>query len=557
MPMTPNRARIAIYARHSTDKQNPASSSDQAAACRKLVDLLNGRVVGTYLDPEESGYKRDRPELKRLLADVASGSIDIIVAESLDRVARDAEDVAFLGKKLGYHCVKLHTATEGLVDEIKFAVAGMLGTIFLKNLQDKTIRGMQAAILAGRFAGGRAYGYVRAHVLDAAGQPVRGVLEIAPAQAEIVRRIYREFAAGRSPIDIATRLNAEAIPAPRGEEWNASTIRGDPKKLVGILNNPLYEGRLVWGRRQWRKNPDSERRERRYRLRDRSEWLEVAVPDLRIVNEQEWSAVREEMTKRQRSTGSASPAGKPRKIHILSGLIRCNSCGSNYVISGKDYYRCAGQKDRGTCSNKLSVRKGSLEAATLSVLQSHLLTEQHARHFADEYRREAERMLLDSSRSEDHLRAKLERIDLELENLSKNALAGLISPTIMRMISEREKEKEQLQGEIADRARRYPPPQLPSHEQLLARFKTKVATIREALNDETVRREASETIGQLIEAVTIFPDSQEGPQAEVSASIATLASFAAHPRGAPELGPVSSSMALVAGAGFEPATFRL
>lgn len=74
------------------------------------------------------------------------------------------------------------------------------------------------------------------------------------------------------------------MPGPRGGQWNASTVRGDPAKLVGILNNPLYVGRLVWGRRHWRRTPDSEKRERRYRLRDPSEWVEIAVPDLRIVD---------------------------------------------------------------------------------------------------------------------------------------------------------------------------------------------------------------------------------------------------------------------------------
>jgi site-specific DNA recombinase len=75
------------------------------------------------------------------------------------------------------------------------------------------------------------------------------------------------------------------VPGPRGGQWNASTVRGDPKKTTGILNNPLYVGRLVWGRRQWRRNPDSEKRERRYRLRAHAEWIEVAVPDLRIVDD--------------------------------------------------------------------------------------------------------------------------------------------------------------------------------------------------------------------------------------------------------------------------------
>ncbi|MDR6116447.1 DNA invertase Pin-like site-specific DNA recombinase [Sphingomonas sp. SORGH_AS789] len=183
-----------------------------------------------------------------MLAAVEAGEVDLIVCESLDRLARDAEDVAWLGKKLPYHRVQLHTISEGRVDEIKFAVAGLMGAIFLKHLVDKTLRGMEAAVLAGRFPGGRAYGYKRVIQLDAKGELVRGLLAIDEAKADMVRQIYKWFAGGLSSVDIATRLNAEGIPAPRGGEWNASTIRGDHKKLVGILNNPLYTGRLVWKR---------------------------------------------------------------------------------------------------------------------------------------------------------------------------------------------------------------------------------------------------------------------------------------------------------------------
>jgi site-specific DNA recombinase len=268
--------RIALYGRHSTVMQSASSSADQVASCAPLVNYLGGTVAATWLDPELSGYRRDRPGLRQLLRAVEAGEIDIIVCEALDRLARDAEDVAWLGKKLAYHRIQLHTVSEGHVDEIKFAVAGLLGSIFLKHLIDKTLRGMEAAVLAGRFAGGRAYGYKRMVRLDAKGEFQRGLLEIDEAQAGVVHRIFAWFAAGLSSIQIATRLNEEGVPGSRGGQWNASTIRGDPAKLVGILNNPLYAGRLVWGRRQWRKNPDSEKRERRYRLRDRAEWVEVA-----------------------------------------------------------------------------------------------------------------------------------------------------------------------------------------------------------------------------------------------------------------------------------------
>src|SRR5690606_33862129 len=119
--------------------------------------------------------------------------------------------------------------------------------------------------------------------------------------------------------------------------------------LVGILNNPLYRGELVWKRREWRKNPDSEDRERRYRLRHESEWVRFDVPDLRIVSQDSWNAVRTELQRRSRDLSTiASPVASKRRKHLLSGIIKCAVCGSNFTIAGKVYYRCAGERERGT-----------------------------------------------------------------------------------------------------------------------------------------------------------------------------------------------------------------
>ena len=548
--------RIALYGRHSTAMQSASSSADQAASCAKLVEYVGGTVVATYLDPEQSGYRRDRPGLKRLLRDVEEGAIDMVVCEALDRLARDAEDVAFLGKKLMFHRVALHTVSEGHVDEIKFAVAGLLGAIFLKHLIDKTVRGMEAAVLAGRFAGGRAYGFKRVIKLDARGELIRGLLEVDEPAARVVRRIFDEFAAGRSSIQIATGLNHDGIPGPRGGQWNASTIRGDPAKATGILNNPLYVGRLVWGRRQWRRNPDSEKRERRYRLRDRSEWVEVEVPDLRVIDDAQWTSVQTQIEQRSRPGSHASLAGQNRKKHLLSGLIRCSCCGSGYTISGKDYYRCAGQKERGTCANTLSVRKGPLETAALAVLQHHLLTEDHAKLFAYEFRREVERVSEADSRGTDDASARLTVVEREINNLAANMLSGVASPTLLNMLGEREAEKARLEIALASRLTARPVATVLPHPALLRLFQQKVGALRDALDQETVRSEAAEILSTLIESVTIYPDGENGPEAEVVAKASDLLAFATNENAAPK-GGVCSSMAVVAGTGFEPVTFRL
>ena len=548
--------RIVLYGRHSSAMQTPTSSIDQTESCMKLVAYVSGTVMATYHDPEQSGYRRDRPGLRKLLADIEAGTVDMIVCEALDRLARDAEDVAWLGKKLAYHRVQLHTVSEGHVDEIKFAVAGLLGAIFLKHLIDKTLRGMEAAVLAGRCAGGRSYGYKRVIRLDDRGERIRGLLEIDEAQAAIVERIFSDFAAGASSIQIATRLNADGVPGPRGGQWNASTVRGDPKKATGILNNPLYVGRLVWGRRQWRRNPDSEKRERRYRLREHSEWIEVAVPDLRIVDDVQWSAVQAQIEQRLRPSTDVPVARQNRRKHLLSGLIRCSCCGSRYTISGKDYYRCAGQKERGTCSNTVSVRKGPIETATLSILQHQLLTEDHARLFADEFRREIARLTSISARQDQSIIDRLAVVTREIDTLAANMLASMASPALLKLLGDREAEKARLEGQLSTPTAVAPSATILSHPAVQQLFEEKVRCLREALDAETVRGEAAEILSALIESVTIFPDGRDGPEAEVVAKVADLVAFATNDNAAPRGGD-RSSMVVVAGTGFEPVTFRL
>ena len=383
--------RIAIYGRHSTSFQNPMSSDDQVRACRPLVERLGGEVIDVFTDPEMSGYRRDRPGLKALLNSVRTGEVDMVVCEALDRIARDGEDVAWLGKKLRFDRVGLHTTTEGEIDDVKLAVAGMMGALFLQNLRNKTIRGMEAAVLAGRFAGGRAYGYRLSDKVNTEGDRIRGLLEPDPVAAPIVNRIFNEFSQGKSAYTIARNLNADGIPGPRGGRWNQSSIRGDPKKLVGILHNPLYRGELVWGRREWRRDPDSETRARRYRIREETEWIRVEVPDLQIIDRALWKKVDREVERRQRPGVSGNSAGAMRKRHLLSGIIKCGACGGNFVINGKDYYRCASNREGG-CESALSIRKSVIEEAALSVIRERLLTSEMAELFAVEFSKEVERL---------------------------------------------------------------------------------------------------------------------------------------------------------------------
>jgi site-specific DNA recombinase len=310
------------------------------------------------------------------------------------------------------------------------------------------------------------------------------------------------------------------------------------------------------GRRQWRRNPVSEKRERRYRLRDRNEWIEVEVPDLRIIPDDLWEAVQNEMQRRARGSGAKGPAGKPRKKHLLSGQIKCSTCGSNYTISGKDYYRCAGHKERGTCGNTLSVRKGALEKAALSILQHHLFTEAHAKLFTETFNRQVQKLAGNHVDRNQALKDRLAVLDAEIGNLSANLLRGVVSSTLAQMLGQREAEKTDIEIRLARTALDAPTAQILPHPELVRRFTQKVGVLRDTLDEETIRTEASELMDRLIESVTIYPDGVDGPEAEMVANVADSAVWATNDNAALR-GGAMSSMAVVAGVGFEPTTFRL
>lgn len=159
-----------------------------------------------------------------------------------------------------------------------------------------------------------------------------GEREIDEAQALIVNRIFCEFAAGKGPRAIARDLNDEGIPGPTALPWSDTSIRGNVRRGIGILNNELYVGVRVWNHKHGVKAPSTGKMVERHN--PESERVRVAVPDLRIVSDDLWEAVRRQQ-KALAARRAASEPGSPahslnsmrRPVHLLSGLIECGVCG--------------------------------------------------------------------------------------------------------------------------------------------------------------------------------------------------------------------------------------
>ncbi len=220
--------RTVIYARFSSDMQRDASIDDQVRVCRVRAEREGWTVGEVYADHALSGAIVQRPAYQALLAALGRGEIDLILAESLDRLSRDPEHIAAFHKQARFAGARIVTLTEGEIGDLQIAFSGTMGALYLQDLATRTRRGLEGRIRQGRGVGTVPYGYQPIHRLGPDGEPERGLRAIEPTEAAIVRRIFAEFLAGHSPRHIGQRLNTEGVSSPSGKIWYDSTIRGRP-----------------------------------------------------------------------------------------------------------------------------------------------------------------------------------------------------------------------------------------------------------------------------------------------------------------------------------------
>src|SRR5215510_2352534 len=182
-------SRVALYARYSSDQQRKASIEDQFRLCRLYAEKQGWTIVDTHQDRAVSGASLIRPGIRALLADALRGHFEVVLAEALDRISRDQEDVAGIFKRMAFAGVRVITLAEGEITHLHVGLKGTMNALFLKDLADKTRRGLRGRVECGRSGGGICYGYRVRRVLEN-GEVSAGQREIVREEAAIIERIF-------------------------------------------------------------------------------------------------------------------------------------------------------------------------------------------------------------------------------------------------------------------------------------------------------------------------------------------------------------------------------
>ncbi|MBR0661935.1 recombinase family protein [Neoroseomonas oryzicola] len=571
--------RVAIYARYSSDAQSEQSIEDQVRVCRARAEREGWTVVEVYADYALSGASASRPQFQQLIRDARAGQFEVILAEALDRLSRDQEHIAGFHKQMSFASVQVVTLSEGAISELHVGLKGTMSALFLKDLAQKTHRGLEGRVRAGGSGGGLSYGYRIRRGLRPDGTPITGEMEIAVEEAAIVRRIFTAFAAGQSPRSIAKVLNAEGVPGPRGGKWTASLLLGGAGRETGLLRNRLYIGERVWNRQRFIKDPSTGKRVARPNPREA--WITTSVPDLAIIDAETWDLAQARLSANRRavldlSSSAAEPtANRGERLGTvrrprwpLSGLVRCGVCNGPLTVMGPNgRLGCANYVERGTCTNRRTILRGVLLPRVLVGLKERLLAPELVEEFVRTYVAEVNAANRERGARQAGLEQQRAKLTRQIRNLLELIKDGHGGAAMAAEVRDLERRQEELAQQIAAAGEPEPTPVL--HPNLPALYRRRVEALEEALADAVTAMAATEALRALIDAILVFPGERRG---EVTVSLrGDLAAFL-HAAGEPEAGSGDAKKAanltvgglgrevmasLDAGTGFEPVTFRL
>lgn len=377
--------KCVLYPRVSTEMQVDGFSLDgQKNSLKRFADREEMTVVDIYEDAGKSGKSIEgRPAFKKMLSDIENGlQIDYILVYKLSRFGRNAADILNSLEFIQSYGINLICIEEGIDSsqtsgKLLISVLSAVAEIERENIIEQTMNGRKEKARQGGWNGGFApYGY---YLKDKN-------LFVQEEEAETIRIIYDKFANTEMGYGgVAQYLNLQGIKKIQRQngklnEWSGSFVRQ-------ILDNPVYYGKIAFGRRAKEKVKGTKNQ---YRQAWQEEYIVADGQHEAIISEELWNKVREKRIE----TGIKQPSrvGKERS-HLLTGLLRCPACGgpmytNKHAWTNKDgtykevyYYVCSRNRNvRGkSCTYKAMLKKTEIEPLVIEAIKELVSNETFAK----------------------------------------------------------------------------------------------------------------------------------------------------------------------------------
>ena len=376
----------AIYARKSTDQHTVADEAksvtrqvDHARAYAKRKGWTVAADPHIYVDDGISGAEfAKRPGFLRLMnALKPRPPFDMLIMSEESRLGRESIETAYALKQLVQAGVRIffyledrERTLDSPTDKIMLSLTTFADELEREKARQRTYDAMLTKAKAGHVTGGRCFGYDNVRVN---GHVERRINE---READVVRRIFELCASGRGYTKIAKRLNAEGELCPRPQQGRPAGWA--PSSVKAIIDRPcIAVTRSGTGRRSVTSGGS-----RRRRIVLSTNGCGRSVPELRIVSDDVWNAVRTRLDGVRTRMRTGGYRRDVESKYLLSGFARCAVCGASfYPLSrshGKQrafFYGCSAHHKRGAqvCGNTVVQRMETIDDAVIAELKPQTL----------------------------------------------------------------------------------------------------------------------------------------------------------------------------------------
>lgn len=326
----------AIYCRLSQDDGSVGESGSIQTQKTLLTQYCKEHQIeigGYYCDDGWSGTNFDRPEFKRMLEDIESEKINLVIVKDLSRFGREYAQMGlyiehyFEEKGVRFISVAENIDSKNGIDNLVLPFTNVINSFYARQASTKTKAAHRARVKSGMFIGSRApFGYQK-------DPNDRHHLIVDPPAADVVRDIFQMFADGIGYVRMTKILRERGVLNPQAYfnqnnpdyyknsdywrkpfDWHATSVRA-------ILNNPVYLGKVIFGRSKTKGFFDKRRVEAA-----EEEWVVAENTHEPLITQELWDTVHQMMKARRRENGKG-------EVQPFAGLVKCADCGSSLNVS--------------------------------------------------------------------------------------------------------------------------------------------------------------------------------------------------------------------------------